>query len=105
MMKLSTLRGMHAKQWEDFLQIDAQRRQQQANQQMSTSGLGGYKSQNYSGCDGSSANPHYAGARVAMDSRSRYPNPMENYPSRPHDNFGEFQRQRHDDYGRGYSRY
>ncbi|PQQ21938.1 uncharacterized protein Pyn_38356 [Prunus yedoensis var. nudiflora] len=38
MKKLGTLRGMHAKQWEDFIQIDAQRHQQQANQQMSTSG-------------------------------------------------------------------
>lgn len=103
MKKLGTLRGMHAKQWEDFIQIDAQRHQ--ANQQMSTSGFGGYKSQNYNEYDGSSANPHYAGASLAMDSRSRYPNPMENYPSRPHDNFGEFQRQRHDDYGRGYGRY
>ncbi|KAM1189930.1 hypothetical protein ACFX13_026376 [Malus domestica] len=103
--KLATLRGMHAKQWEDFLQLDAQKRQQQANQQMSTSGFGGYKSHNYSEYDSSSANPQYSMANLAMDSRSRYPNTMENYPSRPHDNFGEFQRQRHEDYGRGYNRY
>ncbi|TQE11478.1 hypothetical protein C1H46_002853 [Malus baccata] len=103
MKKLAPLRGMHAKQWEDFLQLDAQRRQQQANQQMSTSGFGGYKSHNYSEYDSSSANPQYARESLAMDSRSRYPNPnpMETYPSRPRDNFGEFQRQRHEGYGRG----
>ncbi|KAM1463242.1 hypothetical protein ACFX1Q_047256 [Malus domestica] len=107
MKKLAPLRGMHAKQWEDFLQLDAQRRQQQANQQMSTWGFGGYKSHNYSEYDGTSANPQYAGESMAMDSRSRYPNPnpMETYPSRPRDNFGEFQRQRHEGYGRGYNRY
>ncbi|XP_024189211.1 uncharacterized protein LOC112193343 isoform X1 [Rosa chinensis] len=105
MKKLATLRGMHAKQWENFLQLDAQRRQQQAHQQMPTAGFGSYKSHNYAEYDSPAANPHYSGPTLAMDSRSRYPHTMENYPSRPHDNFGEFQRQRHEDYGRGYNRY
>ncbi|XP_031274128.1 uncharacterized protein LOC116132607 isoform X1 [Pistacia vera] len=104
--KLTHLRGMHAKQWEDFLQLDAQRRQQQVREQMSISGFGGYKQHNYSSYDGSSTNPHYAGASVPMDSRGRYTNPMEDYhPSRSHDNYGGFQRQRREDFGKSYNRY
>lgn len=105
MKKLALLRGMHAKQWEEFLQLDAQRRLQQAHQQISASGFGGYKQQTFPDYDDSSANPHYAGANIAMDSRNRYPNPMENYPSRPHDNFSEFKHQRHEEYGKAYRRY
>ncbi|KAK1559037.1 hypothetical protein Q3G72_009873 [Acer saccharum] len=104
MKKLTSLRGVHAKQWEDFLQVDAQRRQQQARQQMSASGYGGYKQHNYPDYDGE-PNAHYAGASLPMDSRNRYPNPIENYPSRPHDTYGEFQRQRRDDFGKPYNRY
>ncbi|KAI9180483.1 hypothetical protein LWI28_005278 [Acer negundo] len=104
MKKLTLLRGVHAKQWEDFLQVDAQRRQQQARQQMSASGYGGYKQHNYPDYDGE-PNAHYAGASLPMDSRGRYPNPIENYPSRPHETYGEFQRQRRDDYGKPYNRY
>nr|XP_024928626.1 uncharacterized protein LOC107417191 isoform X1 [Ziziphus jujuba var. spinosa]XP_024928627.1 uncharacterized protein LOC107417191 isoform X1 [Ziziphus jujuba var. spinosa] len=105
MKKLALMRGMHAKQWEEFLQLDAQRRQQQAHQQLSASGFGGYKQKTFPDYDGPSANPHYGGANIAMDSRNRFPNPVENYPSRPHDNFSEFQRQRREDYGKAYHRY
>ncbi|KAM4085982.1 hypothetical protein ACJW30_10G068000 [Castanea mollissima] len=105
MKQLASLRGTHAKQWEEFLQLDAQRRQQQPRQPMPTSGFGGYKQHGYSDYDGTSANPHYAGANLAMDSRSRYPNPMENYSSRPNENFSDFQRQRREDYGKVYNRY
>ncbi|KAK2649716.1 hypothetical protein Ddye_017205 [Dipteronia dyeriana] len=104
MKKLTLLRGVHAKQWEDFLQVDAQRRQQQARQQMSDSGYGGYKQHNYPDYDGE-PNAHYAESSLPMDSRGRYPNPIENYPSRPHDTYGEFQRQRRDDFGKPYNRY
>ncbi|KAK3000129.1 hypothetical protein RJ639_023885 [Escallonia herrerae] len=107
MKKLAMLRGMHAKQWEEFLQLDAQRRQQQlARQQISTSGFGGYKQPGYSEYESSAGNPHYAGPNITMDSRGRYPNPMESYPSsRSQDNYGDFQRQRHEDFGRAYNRY
>ncbi|PON61755.1 Zinc finger, CCHC-type [Parasponia andersonii] len=102
--KLAMLRGMHAKQWDDFLQLDAQRRQQQqARQQISPSGYGSYKQQGFSNYDGSSANPRYAGNNLAVESMNRYPNHVENYPSRPHENFGEFQRQRREDYGKAYN--
>lgn len=104
--KLGLLRVMHAKQWEDFLQLEAQRRpQQQAPPQISTSGYAGYKQQGFSNYDGSSANPHYSGNNLAVDSMNRYPNHMENYPSRPHENFGEFQRQRREDYGKNFGEF
>lgn len=105
MKKLALLRSIHAKQWEEFLQLDAQRRQQQAHQQISASGFGGYKQHSFPDYDSSSANPHYAGGNLAMDTRNRFPNHMESYPSRPHDNYGEFQRQRREDYGKAYHRY
>ncbi|KAL5795758.1 hypothetical protein ACOSQ2_000578 [Xanthoceras sorbifolium] len=104
MKKLTLLRGMHAKQWEEFLQLDAQRRQQQVRQQMSASGFSGYKQHNYPDYDGA-PNAHYAGASLPMDSRGRYPNPIENYPSRGHDTYGEFQRPRREDFGKPYNRY
>ncbi|XP_015572440.1 uncharacterized protein LOC8267309 isoform X2 [Ricinus communis] len=105
MKKLAILRGTHARQWEEFLQLDAQRRQQQARQQMPASGFSGYKQPTYSDYDSSSANPHYSGAGLPMESRTRYSNHVENYPSRPHDNYGEFQRQRREDFGKAYNRY
>ncbi|XP_023524968.1 uncharacterized protein LOC111788735 [Cucurbita pepo subsp. pepo] len=106
--KLAHLRGTHAKQWDEFHQLDAQRRQQQVHQHMAASGFAGYKQHNYSEYEGGSVNSHYEGATnlAALDSRSKYPNHMmENFPSRPHGSFGEFQRQRHDDYGNAYKRY
>ncbi|XP_012082929.1 uncharacterized protein LOC105642644 isoform X2 [Jatropha curcas] len=104
MKKLAILRGTHTRQWEEFLQLDAQRRQQ-ARQQMPASGFSGYKQHAFSDYDGSSANPHYTGAGLPMDSRARYPNHVENYPPRPHDSYGEFQRQRREDFGKAYNRY
>uniref|UniRef100_A0A1J3GPE4 CCHC-type domain-containing protein n=1 Tax=Noccaea caerulescens TaxID=107243 RepID=A0A1J3GPE4_NOCCA len=111
MKKLAGLRGVNAKQWEEFLQQDAQRRQQQARQQ--SSGLS-YGSNNYRQFppyadqfdDGYSANPPpYGGNNVPMDSEGRYPNHVKNYSSRHQDNnYGTgFQRQRRGDYGKAYN--
>ncbi|XP_065860287.1 uncharacterized protein [Euphorbia lathyris] len=105
MKKLAVLRSTHARRWEEFLQIDAQRREQPARQQMPTSGFGGYKQHSYSDYDGSAANPQYNAAGLSLDSRARYPNHVENYSSRTHDSFGEFQRQRREDFGKAYDRY
>ncbi|CAK9152874.1 unnamed protein product [Ilex paraguariensis] len=106
MKKLAILRGMHAKQWEEFLQLNTQRRQQRVRQEMSTAVFGGYKQPSFPEFDNSVGNPHYAGSSLPMDSRERYPNPMENYPSsRPQDTYGDFQRQRHEDFGKAYNRY
>ncbi|KAJ7973092.1 Zinc knuckle CCHC-type family protein [Quillaja saponaria] len=103
--KIDMLRDTHAKLWEQFLQLDSQRRQQQPLQQMSNSGFGGYKQQGFSEYDGSKASAHYTGANLPMESRNRYSNPMENYSMRPHDNFGGSQSQGHGNYGKAYNRY
>ncbi|XP_047308008.1 uncharacterized protein LOC124911548 isoform X2 [Impatiens glandulifera] len=110
--KLSALRGGHEKQWEDFLHLDAQRRLEQARQQMSSSGFGGYKQSGYPDYENHAGNASsYGGGgpnNMSMDSRGgRYPGPMDNYhhPSRPHDNYSQFQRQRREDYGKAYDRY
>ncbi|KAF7121419.1 hypothetical protein RHSIM_Rhsim13G0003100 [Rhododendron simsii] len=104
--KLALQRGIHAKQWEEFLQLDAQRRQQRSRQQISSSGFGGYKQPSYPEYDSPSGSAHYAGASMPMDSRGRYQNTTDNYPSsRPHDTYGDFQRQRREDYGKAYNRY
>lgn len=101
--KVAILRGMHAKQWEEFLQFDAQKHQQQARQQMPGPGFGGYKQQGYSDFDGS-VNPQYAGGGIPVESRNIYPNQMETYPSRLQGAYGDFQRQRQG-YGKTYTRY
>lgn len=103
MNKFAMLRSTHAKQWEEFLQLDVQRRQQQAIQQMPTSGFGGYKQQNFSEYDGSTANPHYTGTNLPLELRNRFSDTMENYTARRHDNFGDFQRR--GDFAKAYNRY
>ncbi|OVA16743.1 zinc finger protein [Macleaya cordata] len=109
MKKLAIQRGMHAKQWEEFLQLDIQRRQQAARQLSLASGFGGgYGRPGYPDYDHSSGNPNYAAANLPMVSRDKYPYPVENFPtSRAHDMYGggDFQRQRHEDYGKTYNRY
>lgn len=94
------LRGSHARQFEEFLKLDAERRQQQARQQIS--GLGfGYKQQNFSDYDG----PPHSQYAIQMDPRNVPMNPMDNYPSRPHGGYTDFQCQRRDGYGKNYGRY
>ncbi|KAG7629418.1 unnamed protein product [Arabidopsis thaliana] len=109
MKKLAGLRGMNAKQWDDFLQLDAQRRQQQARQQNSGLSYGNYRQfPPYAEFDdGYSSNPPpYGGNNVPMDSKGRYPNHGDNYSSRHQDNnYGGFQRQRREEYGKAYNRY
>lgn len=106
MKKLGILRGTHAKHWEEFLEYDAQKRQQQARHSISASGFGGFKQSTYPEYEHSAGNPHYSGNILPMDTRTNYPTPTDNYPSsRPHDTYGDFQRQRRNDYGKGYNRY
>ncbi|PWA84102.1 AMP-dependent synthetase and ligase family protein [Artemisia annua] len=59
---------MESEQWEEFLQVDAQRRQQRVRQPMAASGLGGYKQVSYSECD--NTNP-CASNNMPMDLRLR----------------------------------
>lgn len=102
MSKVALLKATHAKQWEEFLQLETQRHQRQAVQQMS-SGYRGFKQQNFPDYDGSTVNPPYAGTNIALESRNRFPDTVEAYPSRPHDNFSEFHRR--GDFAKPYNRY
>ncbi|KAK7255665.1 hypothetical protein RIF29_29082 [Crotalaria pallida] len=102
MNKVAMLRMNHTKQWEEFLQVDAQRRELSAIQQIS-SDYGGYKQQNFPEYDGPAVNAHYSGTNIPSESRSRFSDSMGNYPSRPHDNFGEFQTR--GDFAKTYNRY
>ncbi|WOL18381.1 hypothetical protein Cni_G27176 [Canna indica] len=96
--KLSIMRGMHMKQWEEFLQLDMQRRQE-ARQTA-------YNQPAYAEYDQSSRNMQYVGSSLPMDSTNRYQYLPENYSApRPHEAYGEFQRQRHEDFGKTYGRY
>lgn len=102
MNKVALMSSTHAKQWDEFFQLDAQRRQQQAIQQMSP-GYRGYKQQNFADYARSPVNPPYGGNNLPLESRNRFSNSMEPYPTRPHGNFGEFQRR--GDFAKAYNRY
>ncbi|KAI3468947.1 hypothetical protein Pfo_025610 [Paulownia fortunei] len=101
--KVAMLKGTHANMWEEFLQLERQRRQQ-AHDQISASGFGGYKQPSYPEFDNSSGSLYHSGSSI--HSRGRYPNAMDSYPSsRPHDTYDDFQRHRRDDFGKPYNRY
>ncbi|XP_012569657.1 uncharacterized protein [Cicer arietinum] len=102
MNKVALVSATHSKQWEEFFLLDAQRRQQQAIKQMSP-GYRGYKQQNFADYDGSTVNPPYGATNLPLESRNRFPESMEPYPTRPRDNFGEFQRR--GDFSKAYNRY
>lgn len=98
MKKLGIMRGMHAKQWEEFLQRDSQRRQLGRHN--------AYNQPSYSEHDQSVRNVPYMGANLPVDSRNRYPYPGDNYSaSRSHDAYHDFHHQRHGDYAKDYGRY
>lgn len=103
MRKVATLKGAHAKMWEEFLQLYGQRRQQ-ARQHVHESGFSGYREPSYPDFD-SSGKLYHSGP--GMHSRGRYPNTMDSYPSnRPHDDsYDDFQHQRRNDFGKPYTRY
>ncbi|XP_022845965.1 uncharacterized protein LOC111368766 isoform X2 [Olea europaea var. sylvestris] len=106
MKKLAMLRGAQAKQWEEFLQANIQRRQH-AHQHISASGFSDYKQPSYPEYDNSSGNANYSGpgTNVPIESTGKYPNSMENYPSRPHVTYSDFEHKRGDEFGKSYNRY
>lgn len=106
MKSLASVRGSHAKQWEEFLHMDAQRRQQQVHQQqMPAAGFGGYQPSTFSDYE-SLGNQQYAASNFHMERRGQYANPTDNYPhSRPRETYNDFQRSRLEGYGRAYDRY
>ncbi|KAI3800889.1 hypothetical protein L1987_28988 [Smallanthus sonchifolius] len=69
MNRFVMVRAMHAKQWDEFLHLDAQRWQQRERRHMASSGFGGYKQSEYENAVG---NP-YGGGNMPVDLRSRYP--------------------------------
>ncbi|KAJ6816659.1 uncharacterized protein M6B38_415155 [Iris pallida] len=96
MKKLANLRGLHLKQWEEFLQLDTQRRQQVRQNAYTQPAYPEYNQ---------SRDAHYGGNNLPMDSRSRHPYPGQDYPaSKPHDVYGDFEHQKRDDFGRSYGR-
>ncbi|KAL9686117.1 hypothetical protein QQ045_023572 [Rhodiola kirilowii] len=115
--KLSSLRSAHAKQWEEFLQLDAQRRKQQLDAQRQTERLdarpltsgydgGGSKQASFGKYGSGGANDHYTGSSYPIEANRRYTDPADNYvSSRVNHSFGEYQRWRRDDCGRNYNRY
>ncbi|KAI4341643.1 hypothetical protein MLD38_026341 [Melastoma candidum] len=105
MKKVAAARNAHAKQWEEFLQIDAQKLQQQAYMQMPGHGFGTYKQQSYADFDGS-VNSHLLERGFSVGSRNGYQDPVDTTnPSRLPGGYGDFQQQRRDNYGKTYTRY
>ncbi|KAL6557024.1 hypothetical protein OROHE_006900 [Orobanche hederae] len=103
--KVAVLRGTHANMWEDFLQLEGQKRQQ-SRQHISASGFGGYKHSRYAEFDNASGNLYHPGDSIHPHSRGRYSNAMDSYPSpRPQEPYDDFQRHRRDDFGKPYHRY
>ncbi|KAL8224814.1 hypothetical protein R6Q57_017371 [Mikania cordata] len=105
MTKLATIRGMHRKQWEEFLQLETRRRQQETHQQMLNAGIGGDEENNHYnyGVAAAAGGDRYIN-NVQMESRVRYPE-VDNYHSlRSNNNFNDFQHQRHEDYRDAYNR-
>ncbi|CAN1353065.1 hypothetical protein LINPERPRIM_LOCUS43022 [Linum perenne] len=107
MKKLSALRGNHSRQFEDFFhQLDEQK--EARHRQVAVSGFSSFGNQqpypDYEGGGGASSAqyPHLPGSRPGYQQGH-----LESYPSRqPHNtNYGEFQRQRHADFGKSYDRY
>ncbi|MQL87254.1 hypothetical protein Taro_019808 [Colocasia esculenta] len=106
MKKLETVRGLHAKQWEEFLQLEMQR-QQRAHQHLQMSGYAAYNQTSHLDFEMSPGNLRYPGGGPSMDPRGgRYQYSSEKYsvPS-PREAYGEFQHQRLDDFGKAYGRY
>uniref|UniRef100_A0A7N0TTG4 CCHC-type domain-containing protein n=1 Tax=Kalanchoe fedtschenkoi TaxID=63787 RepID=A0A7N0TTG4_KALFE len=108
--KLSSLRSAHAKQWEEFLQRDAKRRNQQLDSQRQIERLDvQHVASGYGGDRQASnvASHQYTGPSYLMDANGRYSNVTDDYvsSSRVNDSFSEYHRQRRDDVGRNYTRY
>ncbi|XP_031504747.1 uncharacterized protein LOC116267260 [Nymphaea colorata] len=101
--KLAALRVSHAKQWEEFLHADMQRRQQ-AHHHLPESTYSSYSRPGFPDYEGTATASHYSSS-LPVDSRSRYPFSDSYSTARPQDLYGEFQHQRREDYRKTYDRY
>lgn len=94
MERVITLRNVHAKKWEEFL--DTFKSQQQAQPSYIQTGYLGFEQRT----------AHISATHQPMDSKSTYPYASDSYSApKAHAAYGEFQHERHDDLGRAYRRY
>uniref|UniRef100_A0A0A9DG79 Uncharacterized protein n=2 Tax=Arundo donax TaxID=35708 RepID=A0A0A9DG79_ARUDO len=90
MERVTTMRSMHARKWEEFLE-QTFKRQQQARTSYTQIGYPGFEQRT---------------THQPMDSKSTYPYGSDNYSApKAHVAYGEFQHERHDDFGRTYGRH
>ncbi|XP_062190814.1 uncharacterized protein LOC133894053 [Phragmites australis] len=94
MERVTTTRSLHARKWEEFLEQTTKMQQ---------------KAQTYTQIgypDFEQRTTHISATRQTMDSKSTYPYASDNYSAtKAHAAYGEFQHERHDDFGRTYGRY
>uniref|UniRef100_A0A0D9UZ54 CCHC-type domain-containing protein n=1 Tax=Leersia perrieri TaxID=77586 RepID=A0A0D9UZ54_9ORYZ len=96
MKRVTAMRSMHARKWDEFLEQSFKRHQQA--QQTS------YAQTSYPDYD--QRTTQFAPSGTAIDSASAYPYSTDSYSApRPHAGYSEFQHERHDDFGRTYGRY
>ncbi|KAI3805897.1 hypothetical protein L1987_21785 [Smallanthus sonchifolius] len=70
MKKLAKIREMHAKQWEEFLQLETRKTQQETRQQMPNVGFGDYKNNNHYDYGEAAAAGNTYSNNMQMESRS-----------------------------------
>lgn len=94
MERVITMRTVHARKWEEFL--DTFKSQQQAQPSYIQTGYLGFEQRT----------AHISATHQPMDSKSTYPYASDSYSApKAHAAYGEFQHERHDDLGRAYRRY
>lgn len=92
MDRMNTMRNVHVRKWEEFLEQTFKRQQQTPYSQI--------------GYPGFEQRTHISAALQPMDSKSTYPYSSDSYSAqKAHGAYGEFQHDRHGDLGRTYGRY
>ncbi|KAF8762209.1 hypothetical protein HU200_009761 [Digitaria exilis] len=92
MDRMNTMRNVHVRKWEEFLEQTFKRQQQTPYSQI--------------GYPGFEQRTHVSAALQPMDSKSTYPYSSDSYSAqKAHGAYGEFQHDRHGDLGRTYGRY
>ncbi|KAL6626508.1 hypothetical protein ACP70R_030234 [Stipagrostis hirtigluma subsp. patula] len=95
MERLTTMRNMHARKWDEFLE-QTFKRQQQAHTSYTQIGYPDFEQRI----------PNISAARQPRDSKGTYTYAADNYSApKVHAAYGEFQHERNDDFERTYGRY
>jgi len=96
MERVITMRNVHSRKWEEFLEQTFKRQQQQAQPSYTQTGYPGFEQRT----------THISATHQPMDSKRTYPYASDSYSApKAHAAYGEFQHERHDDLGRTYGRY